>query len=67
MQLKNLQSLVGSKGDIQWAIVYYKDGNKQVGICSSIEYAMKHHGDKVVESISSTYKNGKDCLVFHLL
>ena len=67
MKLKDLHEIVGSKpGDVQWAIIYRKADNKQVATCSSIEYAIKTYGDMVVKRIASTYRNGKDCLVFHL-
>ena len=67
MKLKDLQGITGSKqGDVQWAIVYRKVDNQQVATCSSIEYAMKTYGEMVVKRIASTYRNGKDCIVFYL-
>lgn len=67
MKLKDLAHVAYSlTGDIQSCIVYDFNENIDLETGCSIEYAIKHYGDRGLQRISSLYEGGCSYLLLSL-
>ena len=67
MKLKDLAPVAYSlTGGIQSCIVYDFSENIDLGTGCSIEYAIKHYGDRGLHRISSLYEDGCSYLLLSL-
>ena len=67
MKLKDLAGVAYSKnGWIQFCIVYDYTKNIDLETGCSIEYAIKHYGDRDLHRISSLYEDGCSYLLLSL-
>ena len=54
MKLKELQTILCSRrGAVQFAIVYEAETSTELESGCSVEYAIKHHGDREVKRIGA--------------
>lgn len=64
MKLKELKEVLYSRtGEIQQAIIYNLNENKDVEYGCSIEFAMVNYGEYEVKRINSCYENDMSCLL----
>ena len=67
MKLKDLAPVAYSlTGDIQSCVVYDFNENIDLETDCSIEYAIKHYGDRDLHRISSLYEDGCSYLLLSL-
>ena len=67
MKLKDLATVAYSlTGDIQSCIVYDCHENIDLETGCSIEYAIKHYGDRDLHRVSSLYEDGCSYLLLSL-